>query len=43
MFDVDITEGLSLVELAKGVSVDEIKAKTAAPFRVADDLKEMMI
>lgn len=41
MFDVDYTDGLTLIEVAEGVTVDEIKAKTDAPFKVADDLKTM--
>ncbi|KAK4999026.1 Succinyl-CoA:3-ketoacid coenzyme A transferase 1, mitochondrial, partial [Elasticomyces elasticus] len=41
VFDVDFTYGLTLIEHAEGVSVDEIKSKTEAPFRVADDLKPM--
>lgn len=32
-------EGLVLKELVDGVSMDELKAKTGAPFKVADDLK----
>lgn len=32
--------GLTLVELAPGVTLDEIKAKTAAPFQVASGLAE---
>lgn len=43
VFDVDRVEGLTLREHAKGVTVDEIKAKTEAPFKVAEDLKEMDI
>ncbi|KAF3050286.1 hypothetical protein E8E11_009011 [Didymella keratinophila] len=43
VFDVDRTEGLTLREHAKGVTVDEIKSKTEAPFKVAEDLKEMNI
>ena len=43
VFDVDRVEGLTLREYAKGVTVDEIKAKTEAPFKVAEDLKEMDI
>jgi 3-oxoacid CoA-transferase len=43
VFDVDRIEGLTLKEHAKGVTVDEIKSKTEAPFKVADDLKEMSI
>jgi 3-oxoacid CoA-transferase len=42
VFDVDFTEGLTLIEVADGVTVDEVKAKTEAPFRVADDLKTML-
>ncbi|KAL1603697.1 hypothetical protein SLS60_005286 [Paraconiothyrium brasiliense] len=43
VFDVSPIDGLTLKEHAKGVTVDEIKAKTEAPFKVADDLKEMQI
>jgi 3-oxoacid CoA-transferase len=39
VFDVDFTSGLTLIEHAEGVTVDEIKSKTEAPFKVADDLK----
>ncbi|KXX82397.1 Succinyl-CoA:3-ketoacid coenzyme A transferase 1, mitochondrial [Madurella mycetomatis] len=42
VFDVDFAHGLTLIEIADGVTVDEIKAKTEAPFRVADDLKPML-
>ncbi|KAI1826353.1 coenzyme A transferase [Xylaria intraflava] len=42
VFDVDFAYGLTLVEIAEGVTVDEIKSKTEAPFRVADDLKPML-
>lgn len=41
MFDVDFTEGLTLIEVADGVTVEEVKAKTEAPFKVAEDLKTM--
>ncbi|KAF2682345.1 putative coenzyme A transferase [Lentithecium fluviatile CBS 122367] len=41
VFDVHPLEGLTLKEHAKGVTIDEIKTKTEAPFKVADDLKEM--
>jgi 3-oxoacid CoA-transferase len=30
------------VEIADGVTVDEIKSKTEAEFKVADDLKPML-
>ncbi|KAJ5898877.1 hypothetical protein N7495_003621 [Penicillium taxi] len=42
VFDVDFASGLTLVELADGVTVEEVKAKTEAPFKVADDLKPML-
>lgn len=42
VFNVSPTEGLTLAEFAEGVSVDEIRSKTAAPFKVADDLKPML-
>ncbi|MGI6246687.1 MAG: 3-oxoacid CoA-transferase subunit B [Pseudochelatococcus sp.] len=37
VFDVG-PEGLTLIELADGVTLDEVKAGTAAPFRIADSL-----
>jgi len=42
VFDVDFTDGLTLIEIADGVTVDEVKAKTEAPFHVAHDLKPML-
>lgn len=42
VLDVDFTDGLTLVELAEGVTVDEVRAKTEAPFRVADTLGPML-
>ncbi|RDA85581.1 hypothetical protein CP532_5373 [Ophiocordyceps camponoti-leonardi (nom. inval.)] len=42
VFDVDWAKGLTLVEIADGVTVEEIKAKTEAPFTVAEDLKPML-
>ncbi|KAJ0422494.1 CoA-transferase family III domain-containing protein [Aspergillus carlsbadensis] len=42
VFEVSTTEGLTLVEHAEGVSVDEIRSKTEAPFKVAADLKPML-
>ncbi|CEO59940.1 putative succinyl-CoA:3-ketoacid coenzyme A transferase, mitochondrial [Penicillium brasilianum] len=42
VFDVDFTEGLTLIEIADGVTVEEVKAKTEAPFKVAEDLKPML-
>ena len=43
VFDVDFAHGLTLIEHAEGVTVDEIKSKTEAPFKVADDLKPMQL
>ncbi|KKK12263.1 hypothetical protein P175DRAFT_0501225 [Aspergillus ochraceoroseus IBT 24754] len=42
VFEVSATEGLTLVEHAEGVSVEEIRSKTEAPFQVAADLKPML-
>lgn len=42
VFDIDFTDGLTLIELADGVTVDEIKVKTGAEFKVADDIKPML-
>lgn len=42
VFDVNRKEGgLTLTELAPGVTLEEVKAKTGAPFKVADNLKQM--
>lgn len=42
VFDVDRKAGgLTLIELAPGVTVDEIKQKTAAKFAVAENLGTM--
>lgn len=38
VFDVDFTNGLTLIELAEGVTVDEVRAKTEAQFSVADNV-----
>lgn len=42
VFDVDFEKGLTLVEIAEGVTVEEVRAKTEAEFRVANDLKPML-
>ena len=39
---MDFATGLTLIEIADGVTVDEIKSKTEAPFKVAKDLKPML-
>jgi 3-oxoacid CoA-transferase subunit B len=40
----DITpEGFKLLEYAPGVTIDEIKAKTAGRLVIADDVKEMVV
>ena len=42
MFEIDRKKGeMTLTELAPGVTVDEIKEKTAAKFLVADNLEQM--
>lgn len=41
VFDVDPKKGLTLIEVAEGVSVDEVKAATEAPFTVSENLKTM--
>ena len=40
VIDID-PEGFLLRELAPGVSVEEVRQVTAAPLRVADDVREM--
>jgi 3-oxoacid CoA-transferase len=42
VFDVDFTEGLTLIEVADGVTVDEVRSKTGAEFKVADEVKPML-
>ncbi|KKY26895.1 putative succinyl-3-ketoacid-coenzyme a transferase [Phaeomoniella chlamydospora] len=42
VFDVDFTNGLTLIELADGVTVEEVRSKTEAPFNVSDDIKPML-
>lgn len=42
VFQVDREAGeLTLTELAPGVEVEEVRAKTDAKFKVADDLQRM--
>ena len=36
VFEIDKAKGVTLIELADGVSLDEVKAKTEAAFTVAD-------
>lgn len=43
VFDVDFNKGLTLIEIAEGVTVEEVKSKTEAPFTVSQDLKSMEI
>lgn len=43
VFEVDRVGGggLTLTELADGVTVEEVRGKTGAPFKVAEDVKSM--
>ena len=41
VFDVDWATGLTLVEIAEGVTVDEVKEKTEPALKVADNLRTM--
>jgi 3-oxoacid CoA-transferase len=43
VFDVDRVAGLTLKEYARGVTVEEIRRKTEAPFEVSQELKEMSV
>ncbi len=43
VFSVERGTSMTLLELAPGVSLDEVKAKTAAKFAVADGLREMAL
>ncbi|KAI1164951.1 coenzyme A transferase [Nemania serpens] len=42
VFDVDFARGLTLIEIADGVAMEEIRSRTEAPFDVSDDLKPML-
>ncbi|KYK59013.1 succinyl-CoA:3-ketoacid-coenzyme A transferase subunit A [Drechmeria coniospora] len=42
VFDVDFAHGLTLVEIADGVTVDEIRSKTEPAFVVSENLKPML-
>lgn len=42
VFDVDFTEGLTLIELADGVTVEEVRSKTGADFKEAAEIKPML-
>ena len=39
VFDVDPENGLKLIELADGVTVEEIRKSTGCPFTLSDNLK----
>ncbi|MBR2742848.1 MAG: 3-oxoacid CoA-transferase subunit B [Clostridia bacterium] len=41
VIEVDHEKGLTLTELAPGVTVDEVRAATEVPFKVSPDLKTM--
>ena len=40
VFDVEKGRGLTLIELAEGVSVDEVRQRTECDFDVAVDIKQ---
>lgn len=42
VFEVNFATGLTLIEIADGVTVEEVKSKTEAPFKVAENLKPML-
>lgn len=41
VFSVDKTKGLTLIEIADGVNLDQIRSATGCDFEVASDLKPM--
>ncbi|THW54307.1 beta ketoadipate:succinyl-CoA transferase, TR1 [Aureobasidium pullulans] len=41
VFDVDFTTGLTLIEHAEGVTVEEIKSKTEAPFKATKSFPDL--
>lgn len=41
VFDVDHEHGLTLIEIAEGVTVEDVKTATEAPFKVSPNLKPM--
>ncbi|KAG9233646.1 succinyl-CoA:3-ketoacid-coenzyme A transferase 1 mitochondrial precursor [Amylocarpus encephaloides] len=42
VFDVDVVNGLTLIETAEGITVEEIKTKTEAPFKISDSITTML-
>jgi acetate CoA/acetoacetate CoA-transferase beta subunit len=42
VFDVD-DQGLTLIEIVPGLTVDELRDKTEASFRVSENLKEILV
>lgn len=43
VFEVERGSGIRLVELAEGVTLDEVREKTEAAFEVSDDLKTVTV
>lgn len=41
VFEVCHKEGLTLIEKIPSITVDEIRSKTEAPFKVSNNLKDM--
>jgi 3-oxoacid CoA-transferase B subunit len=43
VFAVERGQGMTLIELAPGVSAEEVDAKTGAPYAVSASLREMVL
>lgn len=41
VFEIDVDQGLTLIEIAENYSIDDVRASTGAPFKVADNLIPM--
>ena len=42
VFDVDPEKGLTLIEILTDITMEELTAKTEAPFQVSKDLKTVL-
>jgi len=41
VFTVDYEKGMTLIEIAEDITIEQLVAATGATFKVADDLKPM--